>query len=267
MSTLSPEQWQALSPYLDQALALTDEQRAAWLSSLSEQDPALAEQLRTAPRRTPCSGEGGFPRGGPGSLPAPQDWRARLLAPYTAGIADRPGRHGKRVAGGAQRRPFRAPGGGEVPQHRARRPAAARSDSSARAAFSGGSRIRTSRNSSMPACRQPGNRISSWNMSRASTSTATATTQARRGSARPPVSRRAGSGGACARQPDRAPRPQAVERAGEQTTARSKLLDFGIAKLLEGEGQDGAATLLTVEGGRAMTPGVRGPRAGDAARQ
>jgi serine/threonine protein kinase len=33
-----------------------------------------------------------------------------------------------------------------------------------------------------------------------------------------------------------------------------KLLDFGIAKLLEGEGQEGAATLLTVEGGRAMTP-------------
>ena len=38
-----------------------------------------------------------------------------------------------------------------------------------------------------------------------------------------------------------------------------KLLDFGIAKLLEGEGQDGAATLLTVEGGRAMTPEYAAP--------
>jgi eukaryotic-like serine/threonine-protein kinase len=38
-----------------------------------------------------------------------------------------------------------------------------------------------------------------------------------------------------------------------------KLLDFGIAKLLEGEGQQGAATLLTVEGGRAMTPEYAAP--------
>ena len=45
MSRLSPDQWQALSPYLDQALAMTDDARAAWLSSLGEQDPALAAQL------------------------------------------------------------------------------------------------------------------------------------------------------------------------------------------------------------------------------
>ena len=38
-----------------------------------------------------------------------------------------------------------------------------------------------------------------------------------------------------------------------------KLLDFGIAKLLEGEAVDGAATLLTVEGGRAMTPEYAAP--------
>ena len=38
-----------------------------------------------------------------------------------------------------------------------------------------------------------------------------------------------------------------------------KLLDFGIAKLLEGEGQAGEATLLTVEGGRAMTPEYAAP--------
>ena len=38
-----------------------------------------------------------------------------------------------------------------------------------------------------------------------------------------------------------------------------KLLDFGIAKLLEGEGQAGEATLLTIEGGRAMTPEYAAP--------
>ena len=38
-----------------------------------------------------------------------------------------------------------------------------------------------------------------------------------------------------------------------------KLLDFGIAKLLEGEGHAGEATVLTVEGGRAMTPEYAAP--------
>jgi eukaryotic-like serine/threonine-protein kinase len=38
-----------------------------------------------------------------------------------------------------------------------------------------------------------------------------------------------------------------------------KLLDFGIAKLLEGEGQQGAATLLTREGGAALTPEYAAP--------
>src|SRR5260370_28965073 len=46
MSTLSPDQWQALSPYLDQALAMPEDERAAWLSSLGEQNSALAAQLR-----------------------------------------------------------------------------------------------------------------------------------------------------------------------------------------------------------------------------
>ena len=38
-----------------------------------------------------------------------------------------------------------------------------------------------------------------------------------------------------------------------------KLLDFGIAKLLEGEGQEGAATALTLQAGRALTPEYAAP--------
>lgn len=38
-----------------------------------------------------------------------------------------------------------------------------------------------------------------------------------------------------------------------------KLLDFGIAKLLEGESDDGAATALTRDGGRALTPAFAAP--------
>jgi serine/threonine-protein kinase len=45
MSKLSPDQWQALSPHLDQALEMTDEERSTWLSSLHAEDPSLASQL------------------------------------------------------------------------------------------------------------------------------------------------------------------------------------------------------------------------------
>src|SRR5215471_16711521 len=45
MSKLRPDQWQALSPHLDQALEMKEEERASWLSSLSKTDPSLASQL------------------------------------------------------------------------------------------------------------------------------------------------------------------------------------------------------------------------------
>ncbi|MGA3324646.1 MAG: serine/threonine-protein kinase [Terriglobia bacterium] len=45
MSTLNPDRWQALSPYLDQALGMTDEERAEWLTSQRAQNPSLAVQL------------------------------------------------------------------------------------------------------------------------------------------------------------------------------------------------------------------------------
>jgi serine/threonine protein kinase len=46
MSTLSPDQWQAVSPYLDQALDMPDEERKAWLMALGEQNPTLAAHLQ-----------------------------------------------------------------------------------------------------------------------------------------------------------------------------------------------------------------------------
>jgi eukaryotic-like serine/threonine-protein kinase len=45
MSTLSPEQWQKVSPYLDQALTLSDQERERWLADLRMKDPALARQI------------------------------------------------------------------------------------------------------------------------------------------------------------------------------------------------------------------------------
>ena len=47
MSTLTPDHWKAVSPYLDQALEMPAEEREAWLASLGEQNPTLAAHLRT----------------------------------------------------------------------------------------------------------------------------------------------------------------------------------------------------------------------------
>ena len=47
MSTLTPEQWREVSPYIDEALELAAEKRAGWLLSLSEKDARLATMVQT----------------------------------------------------------------------------------------------------------------------------------------------------------------------------------------------------------------------------
>src|SRR5262252_3067683 len=42
---MDAKRWQAVSRYLDQALALPDAERAAWLSSLAATDASAAEEL------------------------------------------------------------------------------------------------------------------------------------------------------------------------------------------------------------------------------
>jgi serine/threonine-protein kinase len=45
MAPLSPEQWQVLSPYLDRALTLSTEECALWLQSLRTEKPEIADKL------------------------------------------------------------------------------------------------------------------------------------------------------------------------------------------------------------------------------
>jgi serine/threonine protein kinase/tetratricopeptide (TPR) repeat protein len=45
MSVLSPERWEIVSPLLDRALEMAGEERAAWLATLHGDDPALATDL------------------------------------------------------------------------------------------------------------------------------------------------------------------------------------------------------------------------------
>lgn len=83
MSTLSPDQWQALSPYLDQALALTDDERAAWLASLGEQNPALAAQLQALLDEHRVLAQEGFLEKGPAALPSTPGLAGQTIGPYT----------------------------------------------------------------------------------------------------------------------------------------------------------------------------------------
>ncbi len=46
MFTLTPDRWQEISPYLDEALSLPDEERAKWLQELQTTKPEIAESLR-----------------------------------------------------------------------------------------------------------------------------------------------------------------------------------------------------------------------------
>jgi eukaryotic-like serine/threonine-protein kinase len=45
MSALTPDRWQEISPYLDHALSLSETERVAWLESFREEKPELADLL------------------------------------------------------------------------------------------------------------------------------------------------------------------------------------------------------------------------------
>src|SRR6185436_3293212 len=47
MATVDADRWRVLSPYLDEALEIPRENRAAWLASLDARDAELAAELRS----------------------------------------------------------------------------------------------------------------------------------------------------------------------------------------------------------------------------
>jgi eukaryotic-like serine/threonine-protein kinase len=60
MSILDPDRWRAVSPYLDQAAELPRDARAAWLASLRQKDPGLAGDVETLLRDYEAVYEAGF---------------------------------------------------------------------------------------------------------------------------------------------------------------------------------------------------------------
>jgi eukaryotic-like serine/threonine-protein kinase len=83
MSTLNPEEWLALSPYLDQALAMTDEERAAWMCSLAERNSAVAAQLAALLNEHRVLAQEGFLESVRFGLPGSPGLAGQRLGPYT----------------------------------------------------------------------------------------------------------------------------------------------------------------------------------------
>ena len=83
MSTLSPEKWRVVSPYLDHALTMTEEERADWMRALASQNPALAEQLTALLDEHRVLVQNGFLEKGHSELPSSPALAGQTLGPYT----------------------------------------------------------------------------------------------------------------------------------------------------------------------------------------
>jgi serine/threonine protein kinase len=83
MSKLSSHQWQALSPRLDEALEMTSDERSMWLSSLHNENPTLAYQLEMLLREHRELSEEGFLEANSLELPGGPGLEGETLGFYT----------------------------------------------------------------------------------------------------------------------------------------------------------------------------------------
>src|SRR5580700_3642299 len=258
MRTLSPERWQIISPYLDQALAMSDDAQAAWLLSLRQQNPELAAELAALlGEHRMLIQEGFLEKGSPG-WSSPPGLAGQSIGPYTlisqigqGGMGSvwlgrrSDGRFERRVAvkfvnlalagkGGEER--FKREG--SILGRLAHEHIAELVDAGVSAAGQAYLVLEYVQGDPIDQyCDQ--HKLDLEARVRLFLDVLAAVAHAH---ANLIVHR------------DIKPSNVLVTTGGEV-----KLLDFGIAKLLEGEGQTGAATLLTHEGGSALTPQYAAP--------
>ncbi|MBZ5574111.1 MAG: protein kinase [Acidobacteriia bacterium] len=258
MSTLTPEQWQSLSPYLDQALAMTDDERAAWLASLGDQNPALAAQLAVLLEEHRLLAQEGFLENGPGALPGAPGLAGQTIGPYTllsqigqggmgsVWLAERnDGRFERRVAVKFLNVALVGRGGGERFKREGSILGRLAHEHIAELVDAG---VSTAGQPYLVLEYVEGDHIDRY------CDQHMLDVQARVHLFLGVLAPVAHAHANLIVHRDIKPSNVLV-----RTDGQVKLLDFGIAKLLEGEGEGGAATLLTLEGGRAMTPEYAAP--------
>jgi eukaryotic-like serine/threonine-protein kinase len=78
------DRWQVVSPLLDRALELSVDERVAWLASLREKNPALAGEIDALLEDARALDREGFLMHGPSSsMPPPATLAGQLVGPYT----------------------------------------------------------------------------------------------------------------------------------------------------------------------------------------
>jgi serine/threonine protein kinase/tetratricopeptide (TPR) repeat protein len=258
MPTLSPDEWQAVSPYLDEALAMSEDERAAWLRSLGGHNPILVAQLTDLLDEHRALVQEGFLEKGQPGLPNSAGLAGQTVGPYTlisqigrggmgsVWLAERSdGRFERRVAVKFIHIALMGKGGearfkreGSILGRLAHPHIAELVDAGVSAAGQPYLVLEYVEGDSIDRyCDQQSLEVEARIRLFLEVLEAVAHAHANL-----IVHRDLKSSNVL------------VNKDGQV-----KLLDFGIAKLLEGEGEDGAATLLTVEGGRAMTPEYAAP--------
>jgi eukaryotic-like serine/threonine-protein kinase len=257
-SKLSSEQWLALGPYLEQALDLAAPERAAWLSSIREQDPVLGEQLASLLEEHDVLSEAGFLEGSVTPPSTAPGLAGQVVGPYTlisllgqggmgsVWLAERTdGRFERRVAVKFLNLALVGRGGEERFKREGSILGRLTHPHIAELADAG---VSTTGTPYLVLEYVEGEHIDRYSDQRQ------LDVEARVRLFLDVADAVAHAHSNLIVHRDLKPSNVLVSKSGEV-----KLLDFGIAKLLEGEGQDGSATLLTVQGGRALTPEYAAP--------
>ena len=258
MSQLTPDQWRVLSPYLDEALTLSGEAQRAWIEALRSRDAEIASQLETLLQHHRAAKQEGFLQKGPALASANFHLAGQELGAYKlisligqggmgiVWLAERSdGRFESRVAVKVLNVPLVGRGGEE----RFKREGAILGRLShphvAKLLDAG---VSPTGNPYLVIEYVEGEPIDRYCDQR-----------------KLDIKRRVGlfldvldavahAHANLIVHRDIKPSNVLVSRNGEV-----KLLDFGIAKMLEAEGQEGAATVLTLEGGAPLTPEYAAP--------
>lgn len=83
MSAFGPEQWRSLSPYLDEVLEISPKDRANWLESLRKQNPSLAADLQTLLMEYQALVDEGFLQASAGTRPGSEALPEQRVGAYT----------------------------------------------------------------------------------------------------------------------------------------------------------------------------------------